>query len=133
MSSASGPQSRFPWPRLPLVNGHLPALSSVFASIIASSDGLWVLGAAHPAGAGPYARQNRRRTWHDPPRHWVLSGLAPASITCAHGRAATSRHAASRMASTVTLLRRWSSLRPACAGRRARDPTAVRHVQVIWL
>src|SRR3954451_23732748 len=41
----------------------------------------------------------------------VLSGLAPASITCAFGRAATSRHAASRMASTVTARRRNWSLR----------------------
>jgi hypothetical protein len=40
----------------------------------------------------------------------VLSALAPASIACAHGRAATSRHAASKMASTVAVLRRWSSL-----------------------
>src|SRR6185369_6858030 len=41
----------------------------------------------------------------------VLSGLAPASIICALGRAATSRHAASRMASTVTVRRRNWSLR----------------------
>ena len=42
MSSASGHQSRFVCPRLSPVNGHLPALSSVFASIIASSGGLRV-------------------------------------------------------------------------------------------
>src|SRR3954447_21655126 len=41
----------------------------------------------------------------------VLSGLAPASITCALGRAATSRYAASRMASTVMVRRRNWSLR----------------------
>ena len=37
MSSASGHQSRFLWPRLPPVNGHLPALlSSVLASMFLS-------------------------------------------------------------------------------------------------
>ena len=41
----------------------------------------------------------------------VLSELAPASITCALGRAATSRHAASRMGSTVMVWRRNWSLR----------------------
>src|SRR3954462_7667366 len=42
---------------------------------------------------------------------WVLSALAPASIACARGRAAMSPHAACKMASTVAVLRRWSSLR----------------------
>src|SRR4051812_45459476 len=41
----------------------------------------------------------------------VLSGLVPASITCALGWAATSRYAASKMASTVMLRRRNWSLR----------------------
>src|SRR3954465_12121370 len=41
----------------------------------------------------------------------VQSELAPASIACARGRAATSRHAASRMASTVMVRRRNWSLR----------------------
>src|SRR5580658_207286 len=37
MSSDSGHQSRFLWPRAPPVNGHLPALlSSVFASMLLS-------------------------------------------------------------------------------------------------
>src|SRR5215218_8730487 len=44
-------------------------------------------------------------------RFRVLSGLAPASITCALGRAAPSRYAASRMASTVMVRRRNWSLR----------------------
>ena len=38
--------------------------------------------------------------------HWVLSALAPAIIACALGRAATSRRAACKMASTVAVLRR---------------------------
>src|SRR4051794_2331549 len=42
--------------------------------------------------------------------HQVLSGLAPARIVCALERAATSRYAASRMASTVMVRRRnWES------------------------
>src|SRR4051794_24658518 len=41
----------------------------------------------------------------------VLSGLAPASITCALGRTMASCHAASRMASTVMARRRNWSLR----------------------
>src|SRR3954466_9620726 len=41
----------------------------------------------------------------------VLSALAPASIACARGRAATPRHAASKMPSTVPVPRRRSSLR----------------------
>src|SRR4051794_11761916 len=36
MSSCSGHQSRFLCPRVPPVNGHLPALSSVFASMSVS-------------------------------------------------------------------------------------------------
>ncbi len=41
----------------------------------------------------------------------VLSGLAPASITCALGRTMASCHAAFRMASTVMLQQRNWSLR----------------------
>src|SRR5437763_10766037 len=37
MSSASGHHSRFVGPRAPPVNGHLPALSSVFASMLLST------------------------------------------------------------------------------------------------
>src|SRR4051794_41745324 len=55
----------------------------------------------------------------------VLSGLAPASITCALGRAATSRYAASRMASTVMVRRRnWSLRQSAGTLWLWRDPPA---------
>ena len=60
--------------------------------------------------------EGSRSTGLSVPLYTVLSGLVPASITCALGRAATSRHAASRMASTVTVRRRnWS-----CGNRRER-------------
>ena len=49
----------------------------------------------------------------DEPKCVVLPGLAPARITCAFRRTMTSRHAASRTASTVTVWRRNWSLRQA--------------------
>src|SRR4051812_5132859 len=49
--------------------------------------------------------------WDDLHLCLVPSGLEPASIACAFGRAATSRHAASSMPSTVMVRRRNWSLR----------------------
>jgi hypothetical protein len=42
MSSDSGHQLRFVCPRLPPVNGHLPALSSVFVSMFLSDRSMFL-------------------------------------------------------------------------------------------